>query len=474
MLSLIAAGAYAQEDPLASLKSALRNDVSAQNMTHPTPSGRLSAEQSALYTLDRMPTDDPARMEETLRQLLATDLPDPLRAQVSAVLQKIQQARAARAKTFENEVAMATQKAGAALLKAQKASELDPVLTDLRRTVETGRTHHDSDVSGARNQADRAVRFVQTWQDYLWDMESGKFGNAVQKLSNLAQGDEVLTGIGRSLLLERRRAAEEAERNQSKGVVSRAMQNVKTLDDLPGAMAQLRGDPSGNRSTDVQAALNALEPIYKTYTAYKNGWAATLPLSYFSGSEIDPAISRLRTELFLRVLPRTLGIEGKMEPASGETVEQYLTRIRQNALKTGDYDLLGRTVSATRDLSMGLAGQADLSFAQDYGAFLSLREAQNDERARRFVDAVMAYRSALRIGSAAIPAEIIGQRLNAIEKDQPEEYRRAMEILQHNDGREFHHPMPEPARPLALPPVSPAPSAAAPPSSASPARSPHA
>jgi hypothetical protein len=463
LVTLLLTGAgslLAQQDPLTSLKDALRTDVAVQNAHAAGSSGnRLSAEQSALWALDRASTEDPLRAEDTLRQLLNTDLPDPLRAQVSAALQQIQQVRAARAKAFKDEVATVTQKAGAAVLKAQKASELDSVLEEMHRTSETGKRRNDSDANETRDRSDRALRFVQNWQDYLFDMERGKFGSAAQKMTNLAQGEEVLPGIGRSVLLDRMRIAEEADRNQSKGAVARALQNVHSLDDIPAAVAQLRGESYGGRSSEVQAAISALDPLYKSYSAYKNGWAATLPLSYVSGAEMDPVISKLRTDLFLRVLPRALGVEGKTEPVSGETIQQYLVRLRQVALKAGDYDLLGRTIAAMRDLSVNLSGQMDLSLGQDYSAFLSLHEAQNDERARRFADAVLSYRNALRMGSEAIPAEMIGERLSAIEKEQPEEYKRAMEMGQH-DGRDGRfHGMPEPSRPpLSLPPVSPAPS----------------
>ena len=314
----------AEGDPLASLRTALRSDVSAQNAMHSSGSSgnRLSAEQSALYALDRMSNEDPMRAEETLRQLAASDLPDPLRAQVTAALQHLEQTRAARAKAFADKTSAAAQKASAAILKAQKASELDSILGEMHRMVEAGRTRNDADANDTRNRADRALRFVQNWQDYLFDMERGKFSSAAQKMSSLSQNDEALPGIGRSVLLERVRIAEDAERNQSKGVVSRALQNVHTLDDIPAAIGQLRGDPSSGRSSEVQTVVNALEPLYKTYVAYKNGWAATLPLSYMGGADLDPVIPKLRTELILKVLPRILGVEGKIEPAGGETIQQ--------------------------------------------------------------------------------------------------------------------------------------------------------
>ena len=456
-------------DPLAALRATLRNDISAsQTRSAPGPGNRIGAEQSALYALERASSEDSASAEDNLRQLLNADLPDSVRAQVTAALQHIQEMRAARANSYQNDVNAALQRASAAVLKAQKARELDPVIVDLRKVMEVGRSGRDPTISEKRNQVERAVRFVQTWQDYLWDMENGKFGSAGQKLMNLSQGEEIFPGLGRSGILERIRTTEEAQKN----LVKSALQKIKTLDDLTAVFEELRGDSSYNSSGNTQRALNALEPIYKTYLAFKNGWATTLPVGFGNFAEADPVVARLRTELFLRVLPRVLGVEGKMDPIANETIDQYLTRVWTSAVKSGDSDLLGRIISVTRDVSFSLTGSTGPAWSQDYSAFIAFREGQNDERAHRFSDAVLAYRNALRTGSLLVPADVIGQRITAIEKENPADYQRAMEMVQRADGREFHPQPPEPSNGLQIPPL-PSPSSSSSPSPSARAPIPH-
>jgi hypothetical protein len=92
---------------------------------------------------------------------------------------------------------------------------------------------------------------------------------------------------------------------------------------------------------------------------------------------------------------------------------------------------------------------------QDYASFLSWREGQNAERAKRFFEAALAYRRALSSATPAVPVEFIGQRLDAIEKEHPDEFKQATDVIRRYDGRDIAPHGYETPGGLTIPAVSP-------------------
>ncbi len=103
--------------------------------------------------------------------------------------------------------------------------------------------------------------------------------------------------------------------------------------------------------------------------------------------------------------------------------------MRAAAIARHDFELLSRTISAAREISSSIAGPGQSLIGQDYTSFLYWREGQNAERAKRFFEAALAYRRALSSASPAVPVEFIGQRLDAIEKEHPDEFRQATDVI---------------------------------------------
>jgi hypothetical protein len=104
-------------------------------------------------------------------------------------------------------------------------------------------------------------------------------------------------------------------------------------------------------------------------------------------------------------------------------------RMRAAAVARHDFELLSRTISAAREISSSIAGPGQSLIGQDYTSFLYWREGQNAERAKRFFEAALAYRRALSSATPAVPVEFIGERLDAIEKEHPGEFRQSTEVI---------------------------------------------
>ena len=339
---------------------------------------------------------------------------------------------AACAAEEDKETADALRRASDVVLKARKASDLDASLIELHRLAATparfgsGNPERESAV----NRLHDAARFLQQWQNYLWAVEGEKFDNGIRILTDLAQTEQSPLDVPRSEILARARWLEGQDRAQADSYAAPILQSTHSLDDLPIALTQLRsGTHPPYQSQALSNLVNGLDAVCKAYLAFKEGVATTLPPTYWQTGDTNPIVTRLRAELLLLVLPRILGVEQTDPPKTGETVDDYLMRMRAAAVARRDFELLSRTISAAREISSSIAGPGQSLIGQDYTSFLYWREGQNAERAKRFFEAALAYRRALSSATPAVPVEFIGQRLDAIEKEHPDEFTQATEVI---------------------------------------------
>jgi len=347
---------------------------------------------------------------------------------------------AACAAEEDKETADAIHRASDVVLKARKASDLDASLIELQRLAaaparfSSGNPERESAVSRLRD----AARFVQQWQNYLWAVEGEKFNNGIRILTDLAQTQQSPLDVPRSEILARARSLEGKDKAQVDTDAAPILKSIHSLDDLPTALMQLRsGTHPPYQSQTLSNLVNGLDAVCKAYLAFKEGVATTLPPTYWQTGDSNPIVTRLRAELLLLVLPRILGVEQRDSPKAGETVEGYLVRMRAVAIAHHDFELLSRTISAAREISASIAGPGQSLIGQDYTSFLCWREGQNAERAKRFLEAALAYRRALNSATSAVPIEFIGQRLDAIEKEHPNEYKQATDVFRRYDGRDI-------------------------------------
>jgi len=367
---------------------------------------------------------------------------------------------AACAAEEDKETADALRRASDVVLKARKASDLDASLIELHRLAaaparfSSGNPERESSVNRLRD----AARFVQQWQNYLWAVEGEKFSNGIRILTDLAQTQQSPLDVPRSEILARARSLEGKDKAQVDRDAAPILQSIHSLDDLPTALMQLRsGTHPPYQSQPLSNLVNGLDSVCKAYLAFKEGVATTLPPTYWQTGDTNPIVTHLRGELLLLVLPRILGVEQTDQPKAGETVEGYLVRMRAVAIAHHDFELLSRTISAAREISASIAGPGQSLIGQDYTSFLYWREGQNAERAKRFFEAALAYRRALSSATSAVPVEFIGQRLDAIEKEHPDEYKQATDVFRRYDGRDITPRSYGTPSALTIPAVSPSP-----------------
>ena len=357
----------------------------------------------------------------------------------------------------DKETADALRRASDVVLKARKASDLDASLIELHRLAAApARFRSGNPERESANRLYDAARFLRQWQNYLWAVEGEKFDNGIRILTDLAQTEQSPLDIPRSEILARARWLEGKDSAQADNYAAPILQSIHSLDDLPKALTQLKLRPA-YKSQALSNLVNGLEAVCKAYLAFKQGVATTLPPTYWQTGDTNQIVTRLRAELLLLVLPRILGVEQTDPPKTGETVEDYLMRMRAAAVARHDFELLSRTISAAREISSSIAGPGQSLIGQDYTSFLYWREGQNAERAKRFFEAALAYRRALSSATPAIPVEFIGERLDAIEKEHPGEFRQATDLIRRYDGRDITpRPYGTPGG-LTIPAVSPRP-----------------
>ena len=166
------------------------------------------------------------------------------------------------------------------------------------------------------------------------------------------------------------------------------------------------------------------------------------------------------------LIPRYAGAPEGTKPQPGETAEDFLLRLSEEAKNRGD---VKNTLRCREALQM--MGKPNIFPSTDRAATSFLAAAKNQEKAGQIVLALTSYQAALKTGSDLIPADWIGQRLEVIKTEHPAEYAAVVERVlsppappQPFGGTpSIPQPMPQPPGPtlpnstFSVPPKPPAP-----------------
>jgi hypothetical protein len=235
--------------------------------------------------------------------------------------------------------------------------------------------------------------------------------------------------------------AEEAKPEE----IDRLVAQAKTPDEIANVIRQLRAmqarirPPMYSNSEPVNATLNTLVSIERTYREFQAGLPTKFELtSPQPGDATSPSVTPLKVQLLMLVLPRYLNLPSDLTAKSGETVNQFLERIMEEARRRGDPGLLGRTRDVQRSL---MTGTCYMDTTTGTNAFVA---GQNQEKAGQFMLAVMSYQNALRSGGDAMPVKLIGQRLSALKAEHPQEYEEGMTHFLAPAPRPWEQPTPSP------------------------------
>ena len=198
------------------------------------------------------------------------------------------------------------------------------------------------------------------------------------------------------------------------------LRSVKRLEDIADAHQAMQAlcPESATTPANLSAAAEMLGKMYKFHEDLKAGASVSFSsLDFPAPAPVSEAGAVLRDLLIRKALPRVLQVTENSLQKDEENVSAYLGRMIQESQKNSDWPLLSRTLDAAQSLHI-----TGLLTANDNVALRMLLAAVNHERAQIYSGAAAYYFGALRTGSQAVPLELIGQKLEAIRKEHPQDY----------------------------------------------------
>jgi hypothetical protein len=472
-------------DLLKNLESAIKKEVASK----PIPDGttaqgsrdRPDAGHAVFAQIQTaIANGETKRAEEQLPQLATYYASEEVHQQALKLAAALKAEREAKQNAYVAEINTALKQASDAVHGAKNAEDLDEALKNLARFRNQGASDRLSDAArSALSKIEPTLIFLKRWQDYLAAQKSGSTERARQSLRDLTNS-ETADIMPRSQLLaewqkypnERENKGEAPPPEQIDEIVAK----VKSLDGVAAAIQELRrmqARSSGYAAGDVAATLRALVSIERTYREFQAGLPTKIEATPRESPDMtSPAVTPLKVQLLLLVLPRYLNAPPDLGPKPRENVQDYLQRVIDEARKRADGALMTRARDVQRFFVSGYN-----PFSTDMGTSL-MTVAKNQETAGQYMLAVVSYQNALKNGGDAVPAKLIGEKLAALKAAHPQEYEEGMKIFLSSDyprlfprGRSVDGPMETPQAALQIPPAKP--SASPKTTSATPSTTPH-
>jgi len=206
---------------------------------------------------------------------------------------------------------------------------------------------------------------------------------------------------------------------------------TNSLSDIPRTIKQLEGLARSRDAEDAwhgdafSKTLGLLRTYQKLHEELKKGEGTSIDLKSvirnFTYSR--ETMRALHQQLLLLALPRILGIPETQGAQPEENIPTYLHRVATQAVAASDWPLLGRTFGAAQTLDAKLTfGVGDAETLQSFLTGIAL------ERAQEYVPAVRSYETALATGSQILPPKIVGDRLERIHREHPQEFLAAVTV----------------------------------------------
>lgn len=320
------------------------------------------------------------------------------------------------------------------IAQAKSPDELDGVLEELsKNATESSNDDQGNESSNARirrlyQQTSSAKQFTIYWQDYLQAKKSGNTRQATNSLQSLTNQENSL--MPRSQLLARIEQEKSTPEAASPVDAFAIVDGIKSLDDMQAALKSLfalqqaarSSDTNSNSLNDYVQSIGRLEKCYREFLAGLPVNVEVFSQSSDSSNQVTKVnLIRLRAELLVRVLPRSIGIPEAASAIPGETVQQFFERVLAEAKDCGDAAACQRIKETQQTFARGSRySTEDTTGLRDYAA------SQNQVAAGQFMLAVISLQKSLKSGSDLLPARKIGVQLAAIQKDYPKEYEQGM------------------------------------------------
>jgi hypothetical protein len=195
---------------------------------------------------------------------------------------------------------------------------------------------------------------------------------------------------------------------------------VKKIEDLEVARAKFdalvaRQQEWGGYSME-STTTGSFRQYLNAYLDLRSG-NATLSFASFAPSLEAEGLAGVRDLLLRFALPRVIQPPPGLTQKEDEPTSGYLRRVLSAARSSADWPLFSRTLDVAQAMNLSTVANST-----DMGAFQLFLGGLNQEHARYFSGAVSSYLDALRFGSRIIPVEYIGQHLEAIHRQSPQDY----------------------------------------------------
>jgi hypothetical protein len=309
---------------------------------------------------------------------------------------------------------------------AKRPEELDEIIAQLDELQQQGVAHSPLVPDLLPAKLATTKNFVRSWQEYLAVAQNGDTKHAREILEQLDRTGNV-NWIPRSEILRRMRDPIDSEEFEIVRSAKEIVGRIKSLEDLNDAMTELeklkpaRGGQMARYEPSIYAILEAFAPLNNAYNGFKAGLPVPLIVAERKERGFEDVLTRLRAELFVLILPRTLELPPEIHANPGEGPLLFLRRIAAEAAAKNDYLFVARARVAEETIQ-GSGGSTEISGEKEQAAFFV--RACKQEQAGQIAQAVTSYQAALATGADVIPAKIIGERLTAIKAKHPADYTR--------------------------------------------------
>ena len=193
-------------------------------------------------------------------------------------------------------------------------------------------------------------------------------------------------------------------------------------DDLDRILPEFTAATAADRGSWSSTASD-LQSIARSYRDLRAGNSARVSLG-LSGSESKEPLATLRGQLAVFALPRILGVADADKPRPEENTLAYLRRMISLARERKDWQFASRILAVIQTTQVS----DPLIKTSDSTALTSFLAALNLEKGRQFSLAVNSFQTALKTGSDFIPAEEIGEHLEAIKRDHAADYEAGQQL----------------------------------------------
>jgi len=477
-LALNQASSAEKNGKLDGLATSVQKYLDQKKESKPTqPGGYPNVDRQLLAQLQNaISRNDSAQIESALQGLSFSIDSETLRAQCEEISSQLRNQREAKEKQAVNEIQAALKRAAEAVHSAKKTADLDAVLHELGQLGELRNSQSPSGaLSSALNKVQPALQFVTHWQDYLSNLAVGNTQAACEALNQLTGANNMNQPdlLPRSELLARRQSLMQPARPQvnresknekppvelvvekpllfekSTQSITFSIKSIDELDDVVKAYQSIQNKPEFREFQQAnKAMIEALRPLNCSYIEWKAGLPTHIEIASSSqnATSFPKLIVPIRAELIKLVLPRYLGLPSKTKPKPGESAYDFLNQITEEAISKNDYLLASRV----REALMLLDGASTNRNIQTQGALFVT--AHNQETAGQYALAVKSYQQALASGTDLVPPKIIGERLDAIKSEHPQEFAQGLELFLSppdprfppgfGSGRPMQQPMP--------------------------------